>query len=496
VRDERLFLGLVLFHVLAAAPGALMLYALGLVRPRPVALAAAAGPAFLVGVVLVGVPLVVLVVVGVAVNTLTSLAALALAMLVAGVVAIVAGRGRGEALEPAPAAPTRIEVIVERVVLAGIGVFLVVGSRAFTNLPTLWDDANIWSLKGLALFHHEGLVDGIGRNPQLSTVHLDYPILQPLTEATFFRAIGGVDLRLWHFELWLLFAAVIWTLAWLLGPLGRSWPWTVVLGTLALSGIFAGNIVLGDADTLMAGFIGCATASYGIWLERGHRAHAVLGALLLAGAANVKNEGLVFGVALGVALVLAAAIGRRPGRWRDLAASAGIVLVAVLPWQLWVLGNEAATRATKSPWQVLGDLGFLLDRLDFLRRGVEQIVEQLMNTGEWSLLAPAFLVTAAVLIVFGRQRTVACFYLAAATLGFASVAYVYWVTPLTDLGGFEQRTGPRIVLGIVFMAGAGLAHLLQVAASARADPVPPPGEAQDLGTRGSAATEARSASSS
>jgi hypothetical protein len=495
VRDERLFLGLVLFHVLAAAPGALMLYALGLLRPRPVALAAAAGPAFLVGVVLVGVPLVVLVVTGVAVNTLTSFAALALAMLVAGVVAF-AGRGRRQPLEPAPAAPTRIEVIVERVVLAGIAAYLVVGSRAFTNLQTLWDDANIWSLKGLGLFHHEGLVDGIGRNPQLSTVHLDYPILQPLTEATFFRAIGGVDLRLWHFELWLLFAAVIWTLAWLLGPLGRSWPWTVVLGVLALSGIFAGNIVLGDADTLMAGLVGCATASYGIWLERGHRAHAVLGALFLAGAANVKNEGLVFGVALGVALVLAAAIGRRPGRWRDLAASAGIVLVAVLPWQLWVLGNEAATRATKSPWQVLGDLGFLLDRLDFLRRGTEQIVLQLMNTGEWSLLTPAFLVTAAVLIVFGRRRTLACFYLAAATLGFASVAYVYWVTALPDLGGFEQRTGPRIVLGIVFMVGAGLAHLLQVAASARAAPEAAPAEAQGLGTRRSAASEVRSAASS
>ena len=52
--------------------------------------------------------------------------------------------------------------------------------------------------------------------------------------------------------------------------------------------------------------------SFGIWLERGEPAHAILGGVFLAGAANVKNEGLVFGAALVVALCAAAAFVRRP----------------------------------------------------------------------------------------------------------------------------------------------------------------------------------------
>ena len=210
----------------------------------------------------------------------------------------------------------------------------------FRNLETLWDDANIWSLKALGLYHQGTLVDGLSNNPTLSGVHLDYPLLQPMTEATFFHALGSIDLRFWHFELWLLMALAIWTLAWLLAPLGPRWPWTVVLATLALSGIVTSNIQLGDADVLMAALVGCATLSFGIWLHRGGLPYALLGGVLLAGAANVKNEGLVLGTAVGVALVAAAAIGRRPGRWRDLAFAAGLVLISVLPWQIWVGGHE------------------------------------------------------------------------------------------------------------------------------------------------------------
>ena len=99
------------------------------------------------------------------------------------------------------------EFVAERVVLGARRSTW--SSRArFMNVETLWDDANIWSLKALGLYHLEGLVDGLARNPQLSGVHLDYPILQPLVEASFFHAIGAVDLRLWHAELWLLLGLV------------------------------------------------------------------------------------------------------------------------------------------------------------------------------------------------------------------------------------------------------------------------------------------------
>lgn len=478
MRDERLLVGFLAFHVFVAAPGFLMLYALGFLRPRPLWLAAAAGPAFVVGVIVVGVPLIALAVLGVGVGTPATLAVLAVVTLVTGAAAARAHRRSQPVAEPehVGAQGGLVESVIERVVLGLTGAYFLLGSLAFSQLPTLWDDANIWSLRALGLYYHDGLTDGLARNHELSGVHLDYPILQPLLEASFFRAIGGIDLRLWHLELWLLLGSLIWTLAWLLAPLGRRWLWAFVLATLALSGVLISNVTLGDADATMAALVGCGALSFGIWLERGQRSHALLGALFLAGAANVKNEGLVFGVAIAAALLLVS-IGSLRGRWKDLALSAGIVGASVLWWQVWVLGNEAATRATPSPWQVIDDPGYLVDRLDYLWRGIEQVVTQITNTGEWALVVPALLVVATVMLIVGRQRTVAGFYLLASILAFLSVAYTYWVTTFGDLGGFENRTGPRIVLGIVFVAGAGLAHLIQLATAEPADAAEPPAAA-------------------
>jgi len=471
MRDERVVLGLVLFHLLAAAPGMALLHALGLVRLSVWSVLAAAGPAVLLGLIVTGIPLILLAVLGAPVNAATALVVLGVATLA--LVAVGRRSRRGLAPPVAAGTPRLAERPIEWIVLGAAALYFVVGARAFMNLETLWDDANIWSLRALGLFHFEGLVDGVGRNPQLTGVHLDYPILQPLVEASFFHAIGGVDLRLWHAELWLLLMLVVWMLAWLLAPLGRRWLWVFVLATLALSGIPVSNITLGDADLLMAGLLGCATLCLGIWLDRGSRAHVILAAVFIAGAANVKNEGLVFGVALAVALCAATAFVPRPGRWRDLGLGAAIVAVAVLPWQLWVIGNDAAERATPSPWEAIRDPGRLVDRLDYLWRGLGQIVAQLMNTAEWNFLIPAFLVAAVVFIATGLRRPVAAFYLGAGVLAYLSVAYVYWVTPFADLGGFEQRTGDRIVLGVVFVAGAGLAHLLELAAAPRAEPREP-----------------------
>ena len=476
MRDERLVVGFLVFHLLVAAPGFALLSALGLVRLRPQALLAAAGPAFVVGAVAAGVPLIALVVLGVPVTPAVSLAVVGAVTLALVLVARLMRPAEVSVAAHAGDAPPRVEVVIERLVLGAIAVYFTVGSLAFTHVPTLWDDANIWSFKGMALFHHDGLIDGVGRNPQLSFVHLDYPILHPLLESSFFHAIGGQDLRLWHLELWLIFAALIWTLAWLLAPLGRRWLWVLVLAVVSVSGILIANITLGDADTTMAAYVGCAALSFGIWLDRGHRAHALLGAVFLAGGANVKNEGMAFGLAVGIALVIALMPSGVRARWRDLALAAAIAVLSVLPWQAWVATNPAAARATPSPWELIDDPSFLVDRLSYLWRGIQQIAVQLTTTAEWGLIFPAFVVVALALVVVGRHRAVATYYGVASLLAIATVAYTYWVTSISDLGGFEQRTGPRIVLGIIFIIAAGLAHLLQLATRVAVSPGAEPKE--------------------
>ena len=137
----------------------------------------------------------------------------------------------------------------------------------------------------------------------------------------------------------------------------------------------------------------------------------------------------------------------------------------MLPWQIWVLTNDAGQRATPSPFELIDDPDYLVDRLDLLWRGTEQVMEQLIASS-WSMLVPAFLVTVGAFSVTRTRPDIAFFYLLAWLFSALAVCYTYWVTPIFDLAGFEQRTGPRIVLGAAFVAAAGLAHLLQLAPAA------------------------------
>lgn len=477
MRDTGALFGLLVLHLALAAPGAALLAALGFVALRPGPLLAAAGPAFVTGLVIVGVPLIAALVAGMEVGAGMSLVVSA-AITAIGVVVAMRRRTLPVARDIATTggAPARAEVVVAGVALVAIAASFALGTIAFAQLSTLWDDANIWSLKGVALYYHEGLVGEVFRNPDLSYVHLDYPILQPLLEASFFRAVGGVDLRLWHAELWVLGGAGLWTFAWLMAGLGRRLLWVAVVAVLALSPLVMQNITVGDADATMAVVLGCGALALGIWVERGERRYAILAALLLGGALNIKNEGLAMTAGLVLATLVAVVPGGLRPRVRDLAICFGVLAACALPWLVWVAGNPAAGRATPSPWETLGDSELWGERLPFLRRGLDQVALQLVSFPTWGLLVPAFLLVAVVLLVVGVQRRLVTYYLVGWFLAGAAVVYTYWVTPLAEIDAFEQRTGPRIVLGVVFIAGAGLAHLLHVATAVAAPAVAEPQE--------------------
>jgi hypothetical protein len=468
VRDERVVVGFVVLQLVLAGTGVAVLDALGLVRPGPAGLLAALGAGLLTGVAALGLPLIVLLVLGGRVTTAVALIAVAVLTALALGVAH-RRRRRAPELRRAPRLGTRARV-GGAVLVAAVGAYFALGCLALIHVPTAWDDANIWSRGGLALYHYGGLTPDVFRNPYLSFVHLDYPLLQPLLEASFFRAIGRVDVRLWHVQLWVVFAAVVWTLAWLLAARARNLWWTAAIVVLAAAPVVTANVTLGDADATVAGFLACGALAFGLWVERAERPLALLGAVFLAAAANTKNEGLAFGAAAIASLALVTAVRPEPGRWRDLGIACALGAALVMPWQLWVAANPTATHGTLAPWAA--SLPDLIDRVAFLGRGVDQVVYQLVRPTAWGVLVPAFVLLALALLVSGagRGRAVATYYLGAAAFGALAVVYMYWATPLADLAGFEQRTGPRVVLGVAFVAGAGLAHLLQLATAPAAEP--------------------------
>ena len=465
-------LGFVAVHALLAAPGAALLWALGIVA-RPRELPGALGPAYLTGVAVVVPVLIALLTLGLPARLPQFVAAavvLAAAFAAGGV--LLARRGRRVVDElPGEASAGRGELWIWRVGIAAIAVFFLVGLTAFAKLPTGGDDATIWTFKALALFQLDTGLDNAIFESRTGAAHPHYPILQPVLESTFFRTMGGAKTMEWHMALWLLYGAFVWTVGWLLRRRGAAR--LVVLApvaALALAPAAARGLATGYADVTVACLAALGALCVGLWVEGAPGRYALLGGLFLGAAANTKNEGQLAAAAVLVAMAAGVAVARGRG-WRPLAGTAAIVAASVLPWLVWrsAQGHEAADQA---PLSDALSPSYLADRGDRLDATLGYVFPELSNLGNWLWAAPAFLAIAIVCVAAGALRRVAAFYLGAAFLMFAGLVWAYW-TGLLEIEYWLQSSISRTVTGMIVVGAAGLAHLATRLAT---QPVEPPAD--------------------
>src|SRR5207248_10247162 len=106
----------------------------------------------------------------------------------------------------------------------------------------------------------------------------------------------------------------------------------------------ASRLLTGYADVPVGYYLGLGTLQLGLWLESRERRDLGIATLLLIGAAGLKNEGTT-GALLAIAVGLGVSIaGRRSHRVRELALAGGVLLVvAVLPWRLWLGAHHFQT---------------------------------------------------------------------------------------------------------------------------------------------------------
>src|ERR1035437_5931042 len=286
---------------------------MGLVAPGVGSALVGAGPALLTGTSLVVMLLIALLVIG-APLTLGTIALVSLA---------VAGAGFGVVrLRSAPASPvsratgrSSNAVRLRRGAIAVAGVYVVLGAYALARAPTRSDDARIWSLKGLTLIYYDSLRPEIFLNPATGLAHPVYPLFQPVLEAVLGRAMGQPELRL-------VLAAAIWTVGYLIWwrcsrPL-REQVGLALLAMLAITPAVVSNIWSGYADATGAVLLATGAVAVGLWMDGKKSGHLWLGTILLAAAANTKDEDTIGGVLvlLAASVVLAARNDRlRPRAW-------------------------------------------------------------------------------------------------------------------------------------------------------------------------------------
>jgi hypothetical protein len=472
-------LGFLALHVVLIGVGLALLRAVGLVDRAAGwrAVAAAVGPALLVAAGLVVPFLITLLVIGI---PLTLVTATAVCIACAGVAEVVARR---RTAPPAPgcnagnATPraSQARLWFRRAGIAFAGAYVVVGAVVLARLPTVLDDARIWSLKGLTLTYYHRLQPEIFQNPGQAGGHPVYPLLQPVLEALLSQAMGRPQLRLFHSELWLLFAAAIWTAAYLILRAGHrsSSPvsvWLAALAALAVTPAAVHNIVLGDADVTASVLLATGTLALGLWAERRDTRCLALSAVLLTAAASTKDEDLAAAVLVllvgGVAILAGRGDELRNGGVRRLwlwSAAVAYFALLVLPWRIWVAAHHLSD-AVQPPLPRALTPGYIVHRAHEFHQTVTAMATQTLS--HWGWLAAIFFAVCVVCLATRTARRVTCLYVVAFWAIVFSLLWLYTTTP-ARLSFLIPTSMSRTVGVFMLLAALATGHLLAALVSAR-----------------------------
>ncbi len=415
--------------LLLAGAGLGVLLAIGLVPWRAASMAAAFGLAYLTGAVVVPLVLIALLAIGVP-FALETFAIVALLCMAAGAFRP-QGRDQDEAERPEPwwRRPWRSwpgDVWVAGAFVVLFGAFALVGWLSAFSMPlNEWDAWSIWTRKAQMLTMHDSLVPEFWTASSYVWVHLDYPLQYPVWEALHFRAAGEFDTQALLRHVWLLLVAFVWAVAYLLRGRVRPVVWApLLLLAAAAPGVWQ-QLLTGYADVPMAIFACLGAIALALWLGDGDRRSLALAAIMLAGTASVKNEGLMAAVVL---LAVAGAIAwRRRLDLRGFGIAAGAVVAAILPWRLWLAANGIEGDMPVS--KTITDPGYMLDRTDRIRPAFEAIARELADQDRWLYLLPLAALAVTASLVFDLGRRLAGFYLAAFGLVWAGLVWSYWISP-------------------------------------------------------------------
>ncbi|MBN9623598.1 MAG: hypothetical protein J0H06_11705 [Actinobacteria bacterium] len=340
--------------------------------------------------------------------------------------------------------------------VAAIAAFAVVGLlNALVEPMVSGDGWTIWARKAQILTEHDSLWSGFFHNPVYAFSHLDYPLQIPIFEAIHSRAAGAFEAPALLSHLWLLLVAFIWAMAYVAHALGRLRPvvWAPILLLVATApGVW--QQANGAVDLPMAMFACVGALAAAIWLRDDDFRVLALGAIMLAAAANTKNEGTAAAIAALVALGLMVLV--RKLDWRAFTIAGGFVIVfGIVPWRLWL--SHEHIKGDVRTGEVLHP-SYLIHQFDRVWPTLKAIGGQLSEQGQWSYLVPLAAVFVLAALVSGLGRRIAVFYLVAFLLTLASFIFVYWVSTY-ELSWYLETSVSRTVTVLVLFCAAALVHL-------------------------------------
>ena len=203
----------------------------------------------------------------------------------------------------------------------------------------------------------------------------------------------------------------------------------------------------------MALFSCLGVIALGMWIDKQERGLLPLAVIMLAATANMKNEGLA--ATLAVLFVGGVIALTRRLDVRAYACAAGAVVIAFLPWRVWLAahGIEGDMPVSKGLNPV-----YLLDRIDRVGPTITAISGQFADQERWLLLLPLAALVVVAALVSGVGRRVATFYLGCFLLAWALFVWSYWISP-HDLEWHLASSVDRVVSIPMLICLAAVTHL-------------------------------------
>jgi hypothetical protein len=397
-----------------------------------------AGLGYLVGLAAFGVLWTALLVLGVPFGGL----GIIVSLVVLAAAGVVSGRLRGSRFDcslPRIGGTPTVLLSATGIVLAGLFLEAVFRAARLLSLQE-YDAWAFWVPKGKAIY----FFDGLDAHIFTTTPNASYPPLQPILDAAAFDAMGGADVVTLHVQFWFVVVAAIGAAAGLLHRHAPPWLlWPPLLLVLVVPR-FGERLLAPQADVLLDVLVAAATLLLALWLRDAADWRLAAAAVLLAGGANMKREGVLF-----AACVLAAAfVVSRPQRWPRLVAASLVVGLAVLPWRIWTARHDISSGTP--PSFDTGRLSAAL-RLSF---------DVLYSNARWSVLPLVATIALVAAAVWGDRRL-------AAYVGLVAVALfaggVWSTVGFPDLAITADESGNPIVRytgSLVFLAAVTVPLLL------------------------------------